>query len=243
MKKAMGIAAMIAVAGCLSVVSADTYTTDFESGADGWSGPTGIGGTSGIQSSGGNSGAYLGTEFNDFGVTFRNTTNSAFVQDLTQFSSVTISIDVKVDYLNFFGQDVSRPWLVELRDYDNDSPYPWDSVWFKFTDISQAANSEWTTLSVTIDDTTASGLPAGWGGYGDEDPNTFEPILPSTRTFSDILASYDEMVFTTLQPGFFFSFTDHTIGLDNISITTVPTPAGLALLAMGGIAGTRRKRA
>ena len=34
-----------------------------------------------------------------------------------------------------------------------------------------------------------------------------------------MLSGVDEMAFTTLQPGFFFGFTDHTVGIDNITIT------------------------
>ena len=61
-------------------------------------------------------------------------------------------------------------------------------------------------------------------------------------TFADVLANVDEIAFTTLQPGFFFTFDDYDVTLDNISITATPTPGALALLGLSGIAGTRRRR-
>lgn len=234
--------ALIAL-GANSVLAGDTTNTDFSSGTNGWSGPSGIGGATTIQGSGGNDGAYMRTQFNDFGITFRNNTNADYLGDYTTAEMVTISIDVQVDYLNFFGQDVSRPWLVELRDFDGaQGGYPYNSVWFLFDNISQANNSDWMTYSVSFDP-NAIAIPGGWGGYGAEDPNTFEPTLPDGVSFSDVLSGVDEMVFTTLQPGFFFSFTDHTVGIDNISITrSIPAPSALALLGLGGIVGTRRRR-
>lgn len=226
----------------LPALAGATTTTDFSNGAEGWSGPSGPGGATNIAPSGGNDGAFMNTVFNDFGVTFRNDTNDAFLGDYTTNDSITISMDIQVGNLNFFGQDVSRPWLVELRDYDGaTNGYPWNSVWFLFDNISQAGNSDWTTYSVTFDP-NATDIPGGWGGYGAEDPDTFEPTLPDGVTFSDVLSGVDEIVFTTLQPGFFFGFTDHTIGIDNLSINRVPAPSALALVGLGGLVGTRRRR-
>lgn len=224
------------------VAAAQTYTTDFSNGADGWVGPTGIGGATNIVGSGGNDGAFMQTVFNDFGVTFRNDTNDAFTGDYTTAEEITISIDVRVDNLNFFGQDVSRPWLVELRDYDTaQNGYPWTSVWFLFDNISEANNDGWSTYSVTFDP-NAVDVPNGWAGYGAEDPDTFEPTLPDGVSFSDVLSGVDMITFTTLQPGFFFGFTDHTIGIDNVTISRVPAPSAAALLGLAGLVGTRRRR-
>jgi len=238
----------LAAVSCLALIAGtaaagDTVTTTFDNGAEGWSGPGGPGGATNILPNGGNSGAHMQTVFNDFGVTFRNNSNSDFLGDYTASNEITISMDVQVSNLNFFGQDVSRPWLVQLVDFDGaQGGYPYNSVWFLFDNISEANNDGWSTYSVTFDP-NATDLPAGWGGYGAEDPNTFEPTLPDGVSFSDVLAGVDEIQFTTLQPGFFFSFTDHTIGIDNLSITrSVPAPSAMALLALGGLVGTRRRR-
>ncbi len=244
----MNTKAIIATLGACSLpalagVTSTTVTTDFSSGAEGWVGPAGPGGATTIEPTGGNNGAYMRTEFNNFGITFANSTNSDFLGDYTTADEITISMDIQVDYLNFFGQDVSRPWLVELRDFDGATGgYPYNSVWFLFDNISAANNGDWSTYSVTFDP-NAMDLPGGWGGYGAEDPDTFEPTLPDGVSFSDVLSGVDEIAFTTFQPGFFFGFTDHTIGIDNLSITrTVPAPSALALIRLGGLVGTRRRR-
>lgn len=236
----IGAAAALA---CAAWASADTTTVTFDNGAEGWTGPSGIGGATSIVPGGGNPGANMRTVFNDFGITFGTDSNSAFIQDFTQYTQVSFGIDTRVEFLNFFGQDVSRSWVLELRDYDNVSTgYPYVSVWYNLGTISEAATNDWTTFGVTIDDPSAAALPAGWGGFGDEDPNTFEPILPADRTFASVLAGVDEVVFTTFEPGFFFGFTDHTVRIDNITVTTVPAPAALGLLGMAGLSAARRRR-
>ncbi len=201
------------------LAAADTVTT-FETGADGWTGPTGPGGATTLEATGGNLGAHLRTVFNDFGITFRNATDAAFLGDYTQDASFTLRIDTKVEDISFFGSPVSRPWLVELRDLDNPpGGFPWVSVWFKFDDISAAQHGSWTTFSVTVTDTSATALPPGWGGYGAEDM-LGNPMLPANRTFSDVLAGVDEIAFTTLEPGFFFGFTDFDVRIDNVARTS-----------------------
>lgn len=207
---------------------ADTTVVTFDNGqAEGWSGPAGIGGGTFFDVEDGTPAPSLRTVFNDFGITFRTTTNEAWIRDFTQYDSVTFSIDVLVRQIFFFSMDVSRPWLIELRDYDSAvDGLPWASVWYKFDDISEATHGEWTTFSVTIDNPESADLPAGWGGYGAEDPVTFEPILPDGVTFAQILAGVDEVVFTTFEPGWFFGFTDHDVAIDTITVTTTGGQAG-----------------
>lgn len=210
----------------------------FSNGSEGWNGPNGNDGAGGgtvIEQTGGNDGAYMRTVFNDFGITYANSTKPEYLGDYTDSFAVTISIDVRVEFLNFFGQDVSRPFLVDLIDFDTaQGGFPWSSVWFKFDDISQAQHSDWTTFSVTFDP-RVPGLPDGWHGSGAEDPNTFESILPDGVTFADVLSGVDMIRFTTFEYGFFFGFTDHTIGIDNIYINR-SEPACLADLNYDGVA-------
>lgn len=234
--------AALAVLGTGASAGAFDTTTTFESGVEGWSGPSGSGGGTFVDPNG-NPGNALRTVFNDFGVTFRNDSNPDFIRDLSSYNEVTFSVDVRVNSIFFFSQEVSRPWLVEFRDYDNgDSFYPYDSVWYLLTpELSQANNSDWTTFSVTFD-ATSTAVPGGWNGYGAEDPDTFEPILPDNRNFADIMSTYDELVLTTLQPGFFFGFTDHDLLLDNISLRGVPTPGAATLLGAAGLVALRRRR-
>ncbi|MFQ5461674.1 MAG: PEP-CTERM sorting domain-containing protein [Phycisphaerae bacterium] len=220
-------------------VRADAVVT-FDNGTEGWIGPQGPGGSTTVDPQGGHPGANLHTIFSNFGITFHNSSNGAFVGDYTQSQTVALSIDVKVQDISFFGTPVSRPWLVDLRDFDNPEPgFPWTSVWFKFADISLAQHGDWTTFTVLIEDTSAVDLPPGWGGTGAETPQA-EPILPPNRTFTDVLAGIDEIAFTTFEPGFVFGETQFDVRLDNIAITTggpaVPVPAistwGMIVLAL-----------
>jgi hypothetical protein len=221
---------LLALAACACAAAADTTVTTFDGGGtDGWvgsGGNDGAGGGTSVVSTGGNPTWNMRTIFNDFGITFRNSANPAFIGKLSAADSVTISVDIKVDNLRFFGTNVSRPWVLELRDVDGATGgYPWNSVWFKLAQVSQATHGSWTTLSVTFDPRSAT-LPPGWRGYGAEDPVTYEPVLPPGVTFRDVLSGVDAIAFTTLQPGMFFGFTDHTFRIDNVSITRTSAPLG-----------------
>lgn len=222
-------AASAAIAAALlagTVATADTTTTivTFSQGAEGWSG-TGMG-NSVIKPSGGNPGAHLHGIFVDFfGITYFND-SPPWVDDFSQYDSVSVSCDVLVESITFFGQEVSRNWVLEFRDLD-DPPvgYPWVAVWTVMGQIS--AGDTWDTLSVTIDDPSSAELPPGWGGSGAEDPNTFEPILPPGRTFADVLANADRIVLTSLQQGVVYGFTNFDIRLDNITLVTVAGDGGV----------------
>ncbi|MBN8646008.1 MAG: PEP-CTERM sorting domain-containing protein [Planctomycetes bacterium] len=214
----------------------------FDNGLEGWQGPQGPGGSSFIDAQDGNPANSYRTVFNNFGIDFSNSTNPAFVGDYTAAPSVTLALDVKARQVEFFFQPVSRTMIVELRSFTlaQGTPYPWVSVWYPLGDLQ--GGLDWTTWSVTIGDTSSATLPSGWGGYGDEDPNTFEPRLPVGITFADVLANVEEVSFSTYVPGFFFGFTDFDVSVDNISITAVPAPGTAGVMMLGGVAALRRRR-
>lgn len=244
MKRTTTLFALAALAAATVGAAADTTIVTFDNGTEGWLGPQGFGGTTFIDPNDGvGGGPGLRTQFNDFGITFRNNSNPAFIGNFAPYQQVTIGIDVKVQQIGTF-LPVSRPFLVELRDFDSaQGGFPWTSVYFLFEWISQDTHSEYTHFEVTITDPSSTELPTGWGGFGDEDPNTFEPRLPPGVTFADVLAGVDEIAFTTLLPGYFFTFDDYDLTLDNISITTVvPAPGAAGVLAMGLIPVCRRRR-
>jgi hypothetical protein len=223
---ARALAALVACGTLCSSIAADTTVVGFDTGdPQGWVGPNGIdgfGGGTSVVSTGGNPSWNMRTVFQDFGIPYFNISNDAFLGDYTDSSSVTLKIDLRVENLKFFGTNVSRPWLVELRNTSLGSGgYPWASVWFKFAQISTATHGQWTTFSVTFDPRSTT-LPTGWRGTGAEDPVTYEPILPQGVTFADVLSGVDIIAFTTLEPGMFFGFTDHSFRIDNITVTRVP---------------------
>lgn len=225
MKTAAGIVFAAAATACLALPAS---TTRFDDGAEGWEGPQGIGGIGTfIDEKEGNPVPGFHTVFNDFGITFRNSTNENFVQDLTQVVGFSFGVDTKVNDISFFGTPAPRPWLVEFRDFDaGPSGNQFASVWFKFADISAATHGEWTRFTVNVFTEDYGSLPEGWRGAGAEDPVTFEPMLPEGITFADVIAGYDEIAITTLEPGFFFGFTDHDVVVDNITLATDTQIAG-----------------
>lgn len=243
LNKAM-MALILSVSGGMAMASPSSTTVDFSHGEAGWWGmqPLDGAGGSGIDTSLGNAAPALRTVIENFGVTWGTSTNQAFLGDYTKVGSVTLGLDISAQKINFFGQDVSRNVVVELRDYDNKpADLPYTSVFYNLGSID--ATKGWQHLSVTIGDTSATALPVGWGGYGG--PDGSGPTLPSGRTFASVLASVDEVVFTTLQPGYAYDFANYDVAIDNVSVTAVPEPSTYGMM-VGGLALVgwlaRRKR-
>ncbi len=237
--------ATAAACGLTATAMGNTHSAvvTFDNGWEGWNGTQGPGGSSVIEQSGGNPGAYARTIFNNFGIEWWTNTNQDFLGDFTQYSSVTVSVDVKVNNISFFGTPAPRNLILDLRSFSQaPQGYPFASVWYTLTEMQ--SGQDWSTYSVTFDP-NATDKPDGWGGYGAEDPNTFEPKLPENLTFADIMSSVEEMAFTTYEPGWMYGFTDFDIGIDNIRIdaTLIPAPsAALAILGLAGLAAGRRRR-
>lgn len=201
-----------------TLLAGDTTTT-FDNGLEGWS----ISGRTDIDPTGGFPDANLhGILIDVFGADTRNRTNADFLGDYNRFGgSIELSIDIKVNSIDFSGSEVPRELVVDLRDFDQPNGFTWASVWFSLGILNTDPLGGWVTYSIIIDDTTSLDLPAGWRGSGDEDPNTFEPILPEGRTFASVLEGVDEITFTTFVPGFFFGFTNFDIQVDNITIRSL----------------------
>lgn len=236
---------VLALCGATSFAAAGpaASTVDFSNGAQGWEGMqplNGVGG-SGIDTSMGNSAPALRTVMENFGISFTNSTNQNYLGNYGAMGGVTIGLDVLASSIRYFGSEVSRRLVVELRDYDNtQGQMPYNSVWYDLGVIDYTKG--WQHMSVKIADTTATALPEGWGGYGSPD-DAAGPGLPAGMTFADILASVDEIAFTTLVPGYMYGFTDFDVAVDNISVTAVPEPASYALMLGGlGLMGWMSRR-
>jgi len=145
--------------------------------------------------------------------------NADFLGDYSAFGEVTFKMDVKVDSLtDFIGNPNFRPLGIALVDRDIMGPSGPSGVFFELATLSSSGQPNWTELSVTIDDTTATTLPAGWIGFGDEDPSTFAPILPAGATFATVLAGVDEVRITGAVPGFFFNNANYDMRIDNVTV-------------------------
>lgn len=211
---------------------------DFDNGPEGWS----LNGWDIPETPGGNPGHHLHwANFVDtFGMEARTDSNPAFIGDYTQKGPVRISIDFKVDFIQFFFQEAPRDLTLQLRDYDGGSTPA--TLWTHVGTLT-SENPGWITFSADITDVLGAALPAGWYGAGDEDPDTFEPILPAGRTWTDVLSGIDEIAFSTYVPGFFYGFTNFDVSVDNIRIEAIPAPgSAVALLGFAGAAGLRRRR-
>lgn len=238
---ALGIAAGIAHAG----------TTTFTDGiTDGWQGMQPLDGNGGtfIDNGMGVGAPALHTQMENFGISFSNSSNSALLGELTKTGAVTLSLDVATQSIWYFNREVTRSMVVELRDYDNQTNgLPYSSVWYELGTLD-ASKPEWQHLSVTIDDTSAVGLPSGWGGYGAED-EFGNPYLPADRSFASILAGTDEIVFSTYVPGYVYGFTTFDVAVDNLSVSAVsavPEPESVFMMLSGlgllGFMARRQKR-
>jgi hypothetical protein len=189
-----------------------------------------------------------------------NTTNNAFLGDLTRYESpIRISIDHSLSLIESPGS-AWIPWIynaaVLLVDTnDSTDPSLWVSVSYELGTIDSSV-SGWQELSVTVDPTEAA-VPDGWE-TGDEDPVTAEPLLPSGRTFASVMASIDQIYFNfnsysagemDLSPALFIPQPPLAVHLqvDNIQLSAVPEPSTGFLLGVGVIGlvfnrGTRRKK-
>lgn len=214
----------VTITACLAFTGsalAGGSAVTFDNGPEGWA----VSNYDVITPEGGNPGAhiaYLNPE--TFGITIGTETNTDFIGDFTQMGPFELSVDINVNSIAFFGSEVSREIVLDLRDHDNEhTDYPWASVW-RSGGLLTSENEGYVTYSWTVDNVDSEALPEGWNGSGAEDPDTIEPILPPGETYTGLLDGVDEVAFTTFVPGFFYGFTYFDIQVDNITITPIDTP-------------------
>lgn len=230
---------MAAVAASLAAAyaaSGSVYVTTFDNGLEGWS-------NSGRTqtSMAGNPGACLDDVLVDvFGISIRNSTNPNFIGNLAaRGGPMTVGVDIRTDSYTFFGTEVTRTLIAEFVDHTPSSTgLPYVSVWVPIGTI--VGNGLWTSYETPAFNPASPTLPAGWGAFGAEDA-TGNPRLPSDRTFASVMASVDEVRFSTFVPGFFFGFSNAIMAVDNPRISIVPAPGCAALLTMGLFAARRRR--
>lgn len=193
---------------------------NFKRHAAGWSGPQGAGGGTQINPEIGDAAPALHTRFTDFGVTFRNR-QPAWLAPFKAPGSVMVAVQSNTTDIQSGVRQVPRDLVLELRDYDNPpAGYAYVSVWTTLGTLA-ANRPGWRLMSATIADTQAAALPRGWGGTGATNDN-YEPQLPADRTFADVLAGADEIVLTTLVPGYMYASARFDVALDNIVVRSLP---------------------
>src|SRR5690606_20752223 len=119
--------------------------TTFDGGTEGWS----VSGRTDISPSGGNPGANMDVLLIDvFGADIRNEGNTEFAGDFSDRGPLHFSVDIKIDSITFFGSEVSRDLVLELRDNTPSSAgLPYVSVWVPLGTLT-ANNPGWHTYSV-----------------------------------------------------------------------------------------------
>lgn len=196
---------------------------------------------------GGNPGNYMGVPLTDlWGVELRNEdATTPLLGDLTRHGGpLQVAADVRVFTLNnFFGGPVppgAFPLVLEFVDYGDPDDFTDNASVYTIGAGLPAIEDGWQRMQFDVPDPTMTDLPAGWGGTGAEDPNTFEPILPAGRTYRSVLESVDEVRLTTFQPGYFYTSNFWEMGFDNVWAGVVPEPTS-ALLALVALAALRRR--
>ena len=244
MKNILGILCLIAAFLIASPAQAQFPTVvGFDGGAD-----EGFEGNFFFEAAGGNPGGNAHNPNIDvFFPRLATTTNPAFLGDYSIFSEVTISFDLQVENLSdFIGNQISRPIGIQFVNDSIVGPSGSAGVYYDLGIYNSTLQADWTTMSVTFDP-NATSLPTDWYGFGDEDPNTFEPMLPAGTTFADILSGVTEFSITGAFPGFFFTFAFNDIRIDNITLSgtpnAIPEPtSAIVMLGIGMLAMSRRRR-
>lgn len=225
-------------------------TVDFSQGMQDWQGER-AGARGAIDTTLGNGTPSFHVDNVDYGFQIGTRTNADFLGNYTAYQALTLSLDMTATSIaigNPGGAPITESVYVELRDYDKPSAQgAYSVVWFKMGEISGDGATR--HLSVTIADTSADVLPAGWHGFGDYDQDGNDS-LPYGQTFRRLLTDVDEVVFGTVLPGGYQgSEIYYNLAVDNLAIqaAAVPEPAPVAMFGMGlgllGLVAARRRQA
>lgn len=220
MRKTIMLLAVVLCSMSTIAFGAQSTVVGFDGGSDG-----GFSGNAFFEESGGNPGGVAhhlnDSYFNELRTgAVGEPANADFLGDYSSYASVTFSFDIKTNFLNdFAGNPIARSIGIALKDRDIEGPNGPSGVYIEVGIVGVDFTGEWTTLSVTIEDPASVTLPAGWIGFGDEDPdNYWAPILPEGATFASVLASVDEFDVTGAAPGYFYSSAYWDVLIDNITV-------------------------
>src|SRR5262245_29635534 len=223
-RRTVGLTAIAVLCAAGAAIADDLLREDFEdSDASGWT----ANGVVTITEGGGNPGNYLILPIGDYeGVSLSAREPSSMVLgDLTAVGPIRLTFDVQVfQAYTFFNEnlDMSQwPMVFELVTFGNpETGLPFSSV-YTIQGTWPAQLAGWSTVAFALPDPTSTTRPPGWGGTGDEDPQTFEPRLPPGVTYRDVLSHVDEVRVTTFVPGFFYAANFWEVGFDNLHVETI----------------------
>jgi hypothetical protein len=184
-------------------------------------------GDSTIELSGGNPGSFAKVPMSDWYWLTLSTDvpGTALTGDLTRHGGdLQLSLDIRVHGLFNWNNDPMDPGNFPVVFQFVDATDPFVSVYWTGPGMPAVAQG-WQRFTCTIPNPTSTTLPPGWGGTGDEDPVTFEPILPPGRTYTSVLRNVGEVRVTTARPGWFYIPSFWEAGFDTVQFSRVGGPA------------------
>ena len=231
MHRVICTATLVLAAG---IASADVFTDDFESGssAGGW---YFIQGGDTIEAGGGNPGRYLHQPAYDVFAPQARAEGGPFVGDYRAMGVTGIGVDA-ITYSRDFGDPVGFSFSLLLRDTKGTGDFDDDDYAYFVGDQVPLPGEGWKSYAFDVpsgSDDTPAGWKGGWAGDGEN----FRPGV----TWGDVVTSVDSVEFWWIDPSYFAFFAFWDVGIDNASITTIPAPAGLALLGAAGLTMRRRR--
>lgn len=231
MHRAICTATLACTAG---LACADVFTDDFEGGASAgrWHF---IEGFDTIEQSGGNPGRYLHQSSYDVFAPQAKGDSGPFVGDYRAMGVTGIGVDA-ITYSRDFGDPVGFQFSLLLRDTKGTGDVDDDDYTYYVGDQVPLPGEGWKSFAFDVP-SDSNDTPAGWKGGWVGDGENFRPGV----TWGDVITSVDQVEFWWINPADFAFFANWNVGIDNASITTVPAPAGLALLGLAGVAARRRR--
>jgi hypothetical protein len=207
------------------VLAQDLLVEDFDNGNNsGWQ----CTGGSVVNPFGGNPGGFLHVPYSDWYWMdlWTDQVGNPATGDLTRHGGpLEFSVDIQVFQLNNWWFDPMDPaWFpLVIQFVDDSGQYP-VSVYYEGPGMPHQT-AGWVRYTFEVPDPTMTTLPPGWGGSGDEDPVTYEPILPPGRTYRSVMENVSYARITTEVPGYFYAPSWWEVGYDNLRISIVgPAP-------------------
>ncbi|HZW08392.1 MAG TPA: hypothetical protein VFF69_00675 [Phycisphaerales bacterium] len=232
MRRVCTLAVMAAAA---SAATADTYTDTFDNGTN--AGNWGfIHGFDSIEDSGGNPGWYLRQPAFDTFAPILSGDQGPFIGDYRAMGVTQISVDA-ITYHRDFGPPEGFEFSLLLRDTKDTPEVDDDDYAYYVGDEVPQPGQGWKSFAFDVPSDSGD-LPAGWKGGWVGDGENFRPGV----TWSDVITNVKQVEFWWINPTFFAFFANWDVGVDNPAITTIPAPASAGLLALGALAGGRRRR-
>lgn len=223
-----------AIAAAATIAHADVFTDTFEDGsnAGGWHF---IQGGDTIEQSGGNPGRYLHQSQYDTFAPQAKAIQGPFVGDYRAMGVTQIGVDA-ITFHRDFGDPVGFEFSLLLRDTQGTDDVDDDDYTYFVGPEVPLPGQGWKEYLFDVP-ANANDLPAGWKGGWVGDSENFRPGI----TWADVMGSVDRVEFWWINPTYFAFLANWDVGIDNASISTVPTPGVLAVLGLGALASRRRR--